>query len=95
MFVNFFQVSNSRDAAEHLKFLQSVLGPYLEGYWWLAVELATSEDELPNGQEKDIGGNVSFTVAFMFEILGRRGRLLASVTSRSGPESKKRSSVLP
>ena len=65
MFVNFFQVSNSRDAAEHLKFLQSVLGPYLEGYWWLAVELATSEDELPNGQEKDMGGNMSFTVAFV------------------------------
>ena len=25
----------------------------MEGYWWLAIKLATSEDELPNGQKED------------------------------------------
>ena len=34
---------------KYLAFLRSVLEPYIEGYWFVAMELAKMEGELPNG----------------------------------------------
>lgn len=33
------QVNTTPEAREHVSFLQSILAPYIEGYWCVAVQL--------------------------------------------------------
>ncbi len=51
------QVSTKSESLEYLYFLQSVLGPYVEGYWLSACNLVRLLDQ--DGPEKDFADQVN------------------------------------